>query len=107
MKRPNYIDESVFCFFSESNYEYLKNEIRDKDIFIEDVFHDSFLSVRIEIINNGLTGIECIKQLFKEHYKENFKRYNSDKKQYVLFSNTILELLNIKINYGTNNLQPQ
>lgn len=96
--------ESIFLFFAETNYKKLKNELLNESKFIEDVFHDSFMSIRLEILECNIKNISSLNELFKRHYKENLKYYYSDKAQYILFENTILELLNNKLNgYGTNN----
>lgn len=93
MRELNIISSSVFQFFTDSLYNDLKYELLTESTFIEDVFHETFLSIRNEMIYDLNPSLSKLKLMFSQHYEINIKRYYNEQKQYILLDQDVMDFV--------------
>lgn len=94
----NNISASVFSYFIDDQYHQLKNKLINEDRFIEDVFHQSLIDLFDELRFDFESTLKKTFKLFFIKYKENLSKHNQDKRQYILYDQSIIEFIISKNN---------
>lgn len=86
-------NEVTFSFWVSCNYKKIVAVLKNRNVFNEDVFHNSFIELYDNTINDANTSLETYGPLFFKIYKRLSLSAFFESKKYIHFDSEVLDLI--------------